>query len=114
MSWDKVWQRFDIYAQDTLGLFLTKSSSMAFAALQFSISSLPHWRQLQYAAGNATSIRRLLVSRADARRGAGWFGTGPKEDWKYRRMAYFRLGSQEELKNQAVEANLGLSVQAAS
>jgi hypothetical protein len=106
MSLDEVQQRFDIYVEGTPNYFSDYivldggPASSLFSLFRLGTS----YNTSQEISRQLKVFWFLELTREE---GPAGFVLDPREDGKYRRMAYFRLGSQEELKNQAIEYELG-------
>jgi hypothetical protein len=106
MSLDEVQQRFEIYVEGTPNYFSDYivldggATSSLFSLFRTGTS----YNMSQDISRRLKAFWFLELTREE---GPAGLVLDPTEDEKYRRIAYFRLGSQEKLQNQAIEYELG-------
>lgn len=106
MSWDEVKHRFDIYVDGTPNYFSD------YIILDGGITNpIYHIFRDDVAVNAGDEISRRLQSfwflELATKEGPAGLVLVANEDFRYNRIAYFRLGSYEALSNQAIEYDLG-------
>jgi len=101
MSWDEVGQRFDVYVGSQPNYFSDYIVLDGGAASPLCASSVEASQDI------SQRLQRFWFVELTRREGPAGLVLVTNEDGKYKRVAYFRLGSREEIGNDAIEYEVG-------